>query len=136
MISYAIDRTSRRRRSLALATAALFVVSSIFPIAAGLTHDTSMYPSWWGITDVSLAFVLAIMAMAVQTTGQDRITSEVDAATTGALQLISGSLNDPTTGDFDLELPRAPWNPSRCCPTRSPRVWPLLNQRHAVRATP
>ena len=75
------DHTSRRRRSLALATAALFVVSSIFPIAAGLTHDTSIYPAWWGITDVSLAFVLAIMAMAVQTTGQDRITPDVDAAT-------------------------------------------------------
>ena len=66
MTSYAIDRTSRRRRSLALATAALFVVSTIFPIAAGLTHDTSIYPAWWGITDVTLAFVLAIMAMAVQ----------------------------------------------------------------------
>ena len=74
MNAYASDRTSRRRRSLALATAALFVVSSIFPIAAGLTHDTSIYPSWWGITDVSLACVLAIMAMAVQTIGQDRIT--------------------------------------------------------------
>ena len=81
MISHAIDHTSRRHRSLALGTATLFVVSSIFPVAAGLSHDTSIYPAWWRIVDVTLAFVLAIMTMAVLASGQERITPDVEAAT-------------------------------------------------------
>ena len=37
----------------------------------------------------------------------------------GALQISSASLNDPSTGDFDLELRRRAWNPSKCWPIRS-----------------
>ncbi len=52
-------------RILAILTAVLFVVSSIFPLAAGLAKDTSYFPKWWGRADVALAFVLAIAVFAV-----------------------------------------------------------------------
>ena len=60
----------------------------MFPIAAGLTHDTSIYPTWWGIADVSVAFVLAILAMVVVTAGQDRVTPAVDGATYRAYRVL------------------------------------------------
>jgi hypothetical protein len=88
MTSHVLDRAVRRDRSLAFATAALFLVSSLFPVAAGLTHDLTVYPAWWGAADVSLAFLLAIMATAVQAVGQRRMTSEIETATYRAYRVL------------------------------------------------
>ena len=54
------------RRAFAFTTASLFVLSWIFPLAAGLTKDKTSFPTWWGAADVALAFVLAISAFGVQ----------------------------------------------------------------------
>lgn len=51
----------------------MFLVSSAFPVAAGLSHDTASFPKWWGVLDVALAFVLAVMAIAVSAVAQGRI---------------------------------------------------------------
>src|SRR5262249_55142651 len=64
-------------RLLARATAALFVVSSAFPVVAGLSKDTASFPRAWGIADVSLAFVLAVLATAVVAIGQERVDEHV-----------------------------------------------------------
>lgn len=45
--------------------AAAFCVSLVFPAAAGLAHDTTAFPKWWGALDVVWSFVLAIMAIVV-----------------------------------------------------------------------
>ena len=52
-------------RPLAVAAAVLFFLSSVFPVAAGLTKNTESFPKLWGIVDVGLAFVLVILAFAI-----------------------------------------------------------------------
>ena len=52
-------------RPFALVTAALFAASWVFPIVAGLSKDTASFPRWWGVVDVALAFVLAVLAFTV-----------------------------------------------------------------------
>jgi hypothetical protein len=52
------------RRPLAVATTAVFFVSSAFPVVAGLSKNTASCPKWWGTLDVGLAFALAILAFA------------------------------------------------------------------------
>ena len=43
------------RRSIALATAALFIISLAFPAVAAFVKDTKAWPKWWGVLDVTLA---------------------------------------------------------------------------------
>lgn len=54
---------SRRGRPLAIATGIVFVISSIFPVVAGLSKNTQAFPRLWGILDVVIAFLLATLAM-------------------------------------------------------------------------
>jgi protein-S-isoprenylcysteine O-methyltransferase Ste14 len=62
-------RTTERRtpwgRPLAVAAAVVFVISTAFPVVAGLSKDTESFPAWWGPLDVGIAFVLAILAFGV-----------------------------------------------------------------------
>src|SRR5262245_24476133 len=53
------------RRQLAMATAAVFGVSSMFPAVAAFVTNTASWPAWWGQVDVWLAFVLAVLAFMV-----------------------------------------------------------------------
>lgn len=50
-------------RRLAVASAIVFFISSGFPVVAGLAKDTASFPKWWGVLDVAIAFVLAILAI-------------------------------------------------------------------------
>jgi hypothetical protein len=52
-------------RALAVATAVVFVISSAFPIVAGFVTDAESWPTWWGVLDVTIAFVLAVLTFAV-----------------------------------------------------------------------
>ena len=68
-----MSRTQRLwGRPLAIATAVVFSISSIFPAVAGLSKDTGSFPRWWGVADVALAFVLAILAFGVMAAAQGR----------------------------------------------------------------
>src|SRR5262249_43326107 len=49
-----------RGRPIALAAPAVFCVSLLFPVIAGLSKDTAAFPKWWGVLDVGIALVLAI----------------------------------------------------------------------------
>ena len=53
-------------RPIAFGALVLFLLSWIFPLAAGLAKNTSMFPKWWGAVDVVLAFVLALAAFGFQ----------------------------------------------------------------------
>jgi hypothetical protein len=37
----------------------------MFPVIAGLSKNTAAFPKWWGVLDVGLAFLLAILALVV-----------------------------------------------------------------------
>jgi hypothetical protein len=65
-------------RPFAIAAATVFVISLGFPITTGLSKNTASFPPWWGTLDVSLAFVLAIMAIAILALGQGRVTKHTE----------------------------------------------------------
>jgi len=68
-------------RPMAFAAAILFLVSSLFPLAAGLSRNAASFPRWWGAVDVGLAFLLAIPAFAIITLTRGKISKEaVDAS--------------------------------------------------------
>jgi hypothetical protein len=50
---------------VAIAAAVVFVISSVFPVAAGLSHHTETFPKWWGPLDVGIAFLLAILVFLI-----------------------------------------------------------------------
>ena len=68
-------------RRLAIATAILFFVSSVFPVTAGLSKNTSAFPKWWGPLDVLIAFVLAMMAIVMSALVGHSITKDAEEAT-------------------------------------------------------
>ena len=58
-------RLTRWARPLAIAVAAIFSISSAFPVVAAFIKDAESWPKWWGVLDVSIASVLALLAFAV-----------------------------------------------------------------------
>jgi hypothetical protein len=68
-------------RPLATVTAIVFFISSAFPVVAGLSKNTASFPKWWGMLDVGLAFVLAILAFGVMVVAQGKVDRQaVDAS--------------------------------------------------------
>jgi hypothetical protein len=53
-------------RGFAFTAALLFVLSWVFPVGAGLVKDTTSFPKWWGLLDVTVAFLLAVSAFGLQ----------------------------------------------------------------------
>ena len=68
-------------RTLARVTAVLFFISSAFPVAASLSKDTSVFPKWWGVLDVSLALILAILAFVMYGLAQGNVTKRTEEVT-------------------------------------------------------
>lgn len=66
----------RSDRSLAIATAAMFCVSTVFPVVAALSPDTAALPRTIGVLDGIVAFALVIMAMILHARTQGRVTRE------------------------------------------------------------
>src|SRR5215471_12095225 len=79
----------RWSRSLAVATAAIFCVSTAFPVVAGLSKNPGAFPKWWGIADVVLAFVLAAMVFAVMVAAHDKVGRQVEDATYRAYRVLT-----------------------------------------------
>jgi uncharacterized membrane protein YhdT len=79
---------ARWGRPLAVATAAIFIVSTAFPVVAGLSKNTGAFPKWWGIADVALAFVLAAMVFAVMVAVNGKINREAEDATYRAYRIL------------------------------------------------
>jgi hypothetical protein len=68
-------------RALAIATAIVFCVSSIFPAVAAFVHDRESWPPWWGVLDVAVAFFQGMMALAVLAAANGRVTDPAREAT-------------------------------------------------------
>jgi hypothetical protein len=75
-------------RVLAIIAAVGFAVSLIFPAAAGLSHDTETFPKWWGVADVSLAFVIAALAIAILAVTHNKIDRAAETASYQAYRFL------------------------------------------------
>src|SRR5262249_21325691 len=71
---------ARWGRPLAITTAVVFLISSLFPLGSGLARDSIAFPKLWGVLDVGVAFVLAVLALAVLGLTQGKVTREADDA--------------------------------------------------------
>src|SRR5262249_36932760 len=72
---------ARWGRPLALAPAVVFVISSAFPVVAGLSHNTASFPRWWGVLDIAIAFLLASLAIGLSAITQGLVTRQAEEAT-------------------------------------------------------
>lgn len=68
-------------RTFALTVGILFVLSWIFPVGAGLARNTDIFPTWWGMVDVTLALVLAISAFGIQALARGKVDERAEKTT-------------------------------------------------------
>jgi hypothetical protein len=78
----------RGGRWLAVATAIVFCVSSVFPAAAGLARNTALFPSWWGPVDVGIAFLLGLLALVLLTLARSQVDRRAREAAYGAYRVL------------------------------------------------
>jgi hypothetical protein len=115
--------TSPWRRRLASLTAVVFVLSSLFPLGAGLSHDTASFPWWWGPVDVAVAAILASLTVVLFVVCQGHVTkTDEERSYRGYRVLIHGIfvLNVAVLFSGD----RIVWG--NCLPGFAWRYWLLL----------
>jgi ABC-type uncharacterized transport system fused permease/ATPase subunit len=83
-----LNLAPRWARPCAIAAAIVFVISLGFPVTVSLAKNTASFPQWWGTLDVSLAFVLAILALVILALGQGRVTKDIEDASYRAYRLL------------------------------------------------
>lgn len=76
-----VDAPARWGRPLAVFTAVIFVVSSVFPVGAGLAKNPQAFPNWWGRLDVGIAFFLAALALLVMALAGSKFSKPVEDTT-------------------------------------------------------
>jgi len=84
----ALGRRTGVGRALAIVTAVVFCLSSVFPAVAAFVHDRESWPPWWGVLDVAIAFCLAVLALAVLAAAQGRVTEPAREATYRAYRVL------------------------------------------------
>src|SRR5215469_12476051 len=110
-------------RPLAIATAIVFYISSVFPVVAGFVTNRETWPRWWGVLDVAIAFVLAMLALAVIGCAQGKVNKPAEDASYRAYRvLIHGILAMGIV--FFLFGDRIVW--SNCLTGFAWRAWLLL----------
>jgi hypothetical protein len=114
---------ARWGRPLARAAAILYFVSWVFPIGGGLSKNTAALPKWWGVLDVGLAFVLAILVIVLAALTQGKVDRRAEDASYRAYRiLIHGLLVFGLV--FMLAGDRITW--VNCATGFSWRIWLLL----------
>src|SRR5262249_22672706 len=76
-------------RPLAVAFGVVFFISSAFPVTAGLSTNTASFPKWWGVLDVGIAFVLALLAMVVVALAQDKVSKQAEYASYHSYRILT-----------------------------------------------
>jgi len=79
---------ARWSRPLAIATAIVFCISSAFPVVAGFVRDTETWPKWWGVLDVAIAFILALLALAIIGSAQGKVNKQAEDASYRAYRVL------------------------------------------------
>jgi hypothetical protein len=75
-------------RRLAITVAIVFCISSVFPVVAGFVHDRESWPKWWGVLDVAIAFLLAVLVIAVIALALGKVTKQAEDATYRAYRVL------------------------------------------------
>jgi len=112
-----------RGRPLAIATAAVLFPPLIFPMAAGLLHNTASFPRWWRPLDVSLAFVLAALVLVSLDIAQGKVSRQAEAVTYRASRILTHGVFAMLVAFF-LFGNRIVW--SNCLTGPAWRAWLLL----------
>ena len=110
-------------RPLAMATAIVFLISSAFPVTAGLSKNTASFPAWWGILDVGIAFVLAILAFVIQALARGRMNKQAEDASYRVYRILTHGILAMLVVFF-LFGDRIIW--INCLPGFAWRTWLLL----------
>jgi hypothetical protein len=79
---------ARWGRPLATATAVVFCISSGFPAVAAFVTDREAWPKWWGVLDVVIAFVLALLALAVLGLAHGKVNRQAEDASYRAYRVL------------------------------------------------
>jgi hypothetical protein len=82
----------RSSRSLAIATAAVFWVSTIFPVVAALYGDARSLPRIVGVIDVILAFALVGMVMVLYARTKGKVTRDAEEAAYRAYRVLTHAI--------------------------------------------
>ncbi|MGA2866926.1 MAG: hypothetical protein ABSF95_20825 [Verrucomicrobiota bacterium] len=75
-------------RRIAFATAGVFFVSSLFPLAAGISKHTDAFPKWWGTLDVGIAFVLALLVLVMQAFARGKLDKQAEESSYRAHRIL------------------------------------------------
>ena len=75
-------------RSLAIATAVMFGISTVFPVVAALSSDAAALPRIVGVADGILAFALVILAMILHVRTQAKVTRDAQEAAYRAYRVL------------------------------------------------
>lgn len=111
------------RRGIAVVTGLVFAISSLFPLAAGLSHDTASFPSWWGVADVGVAAMLAILTLVVFVIGHTHVCKEDEELSYRGYRVLIHGIFVLLVGLL-LFGDRIVW--SNCLPGFAWRYWLLL----------
>ena len=79
---------SRWDRPLAIATAVVFLISSVFPVVGAFVKDREAWPKWWGALDVSIAFVLGILAIAILARASGKVDKQAEDSSYRAYRVL------------------------------------------------
>lgn len=75
-------------RPMAIGAAALFLLSSAFPVIAGLSKNTASFPKWFGTLDVALAFVLVVLGFTIVTVAGSKVDKQAEEASYRAYRIL------------------------------------------------
>jgi hypothetical protein len=117
------ETLARWGRPLAVAAAAVFSLSSAFPVAAGLARDPASFPPWWGPLDVGIAFALALAAFSLLGLTRGKAGRQAEEASYRAYRVLPHGILAPCVV-FLLCGERVSW--VNCLPGFAWRAWLLL----------
>ena len=79
---------SRWDRPLAIAAAVVFFISSAFPVIGCFVKDKEAWPKWFGVLDVSIASVLAILAIAILARASGKVDKQAEGSSYRAYRVL------------------------------------------------
>jgi len=101
----------------------VFVISSIFPVVAGLSKTTQAFPRLWGILDVAIAFLLAALAMVTLALFERAVNEEIKQVVYRTYRVLIHAILAACVV-FQLAGDRITW--INCLPGFAWRAWLLL----------
>jgi hypothetical protein len=121
--SLANEPRVRWGRPLGLIAAVVFCISSAFPVIAGLSKNTASFPKWWGVLDVGIAFVLAILAIVILAIANGRVNKQAEDSSYRTYRVLTHGIL-AIIAIFFLFGDRITW--SNCLTGLAWRAWLLL----------